>query len=305
MERKNKRKQRGKSAVSWQNKDITAKVLADSFKGKSLEAFGLHLPRIVDTRPTNLPDIEANELRLDELLVLEDGSWAIIDYESCYSEANKVKYLGYVARVTKRMYDENKMFYPIRVIVLYTADVRRGTTKPILDLGAMSLTIEEAFLSDLDGDEIRERIDRKLKCGETLDDIDLMQLAIFPLTYAGEEPKQRAVREALDLAEQVDDEQKLIFALTVLGVFAYKVIADEDRERINRRIAMTELGRKFWEDAMNEGHKEGRKAGRMTEQKRIARRMLQAGHEASDVSDCTGLTVEEVQKLQKGLPQPA
>ncbi|MEF9940625.1 MAG: hypothetical protein RR768_10995 [Clostridium sp.] len=73
------------SDIGYQNKDIAAKTMADTLKGKSLAAFGLPQLRIIDILPTNLPAIESNELRLDNLFLLNDGSVAIIDYESvCY-----------------------------------------------------------------------------------------------------------------------------------------------------------------------------------------------------------------------------
>ena len=82
--------------VAWQNKDILSKVLGDSFKGKSFAVYGVENSDIVDVKPTNLPAIEANELRLDHLFEFADGSLGIVDYESSYTEENKVKYLNYV-----------------------------------------------------------------------------------------------------------------------------------------------------------------------------------------------------------------
>ena len=52
------------SEIVNQNKDVTAKVMAETLKGKSLAAFGLPHLKIMDILPTNLPAIESNELRL-------------------------------------------------------------------------------------------------------------------------------------------------------------------------------------------------------------------------------------------------
>ena len=79
--------------ISWQNKDVVAKSLAERFRGKTFSVYGIDVPEIVDVLPTNLPEVEANELRLDNLFLLKDGSYAIVDYESVYSEENKIKYL--------------------------------------------------------------------------------------------------------------------------------------------------------------------------------------------------------------------
>lgn len=78
--------------IAYQNKDITSKVLAENFKGKSFRVYGLDLPAVRKVLPTNIPTIKANELRLDNLFELADGSVAIVDYESEYCNDDKVKY---------------------------------------------------------------------------------------------------------------------------------------------------------------------------------------------------------------------
>ena len=80
------------NGIVYQNKDIMSKVSAEEFKGKSFEAYGVKLPRIIDTRPTELAAVEANELRLDRLFLLEDQSYLIVDYESDYGKEKKLKY---------------------------------------------------------------------------------------------------------------------------------------------------------------------------------------------------------------------
>ena len=86
--------------------------MADLFKGESFAPFGVDLPKVVYAEPTNLPAIEANELRMDTLFRLEDGSYTIVDYESEYNERNKLKYLGYLVRVAKRLYNDLG-YYPV------------------------------------------------------------------------------------------------------------------------------------------------------------------------------------------------
>ena len=58
--------------------------MAEEFEGKSFVVYGIDIPKIVKVEPTNLPAIEANELRMDNLFLLEDESYALVDYESDY-----------------------------------------------------------------------------------------------------------------------------------------------------------------------------------------------------------------------------
>ncbi len=123
------------SDITYQNKDVASKVTGEALVGHSLAPLGLPDIKIVDALPTSLPAVESNELRLDNLFLLEDGAVAIIDYESGYSRENFVKYLNYAARVAKR-YCVRKMLpqlMKLRIIVIYTADVETAPTRYDLD----------------------------------------------------------------------------------------------------------------------------------------------------------------------------
>ncbi len=51
---------------------------------------------------TNLPQIQVNEMRIDNLFLLEDDLIAIIDYESAVKWENHLKYLIYIVRILER-----------------------------------------------------------------------------------------------------------------------------------------------------------------------------------------------------------
>ena len=130
--------------IAYQNKDIASKMISERLIGKHLTPFGLPHLHIVDILPTNLPAIESNELRLDNLFLLSDGSLAIIDYESEFDRENFVKYMNYIARVLKRYSMSKKLgeIREIRMIVIYTADVE--CAPDIYELGGVTLRIEAA-----------------------------------------------------------------------------------------------------------------------------------------------------------------
>ncbi len=85
--------------IAYQNKDILFKILGQTYKEKSFAVYGIDLPRIQALLPTDLPKISANEKSVDNLFLLEDGTYAIVDYESVYKRISKIKYLNYIARV--------------------------------------------------------------------------------------------------------------------------------------------------------------------------------------------------------------
>lgn len=238
--------------VVYQNKDITSKVFADNFKEKSLSVYGLDIPKIVQVLPTNLPVIEANEMRIDNLFLLEDGTMAIIDYESKYSEENKIKYLNYITRVIKRYQSEGKVDIQIRMIVIYTADVQPENVKNELDVGCLRLEIESAFLSKLNSKEIMERLTNKVNNNIPLTDDELMEFIILPLTYKTLERKKVAIKDAIDLAKKIDNETKMVFVLSGILVFSDKVIDEETAKNVKEWISMTKVGRLYADEKEKE-----------------------------------------------------
>lgn len=89
--------------IAYQNKDILSKIFAESLKEKSFSVYGIDLPKIIEVLPTNLPGIQVNELRLDNLFLLEDNSIVLVDYESKFLNDDILGYLDYVCRILKRL----------------------------------------------------------------------------------------------------------------------------------------------------------------------------------------------------------
>lgn len=277
-----------------------SKILAEQFKGKSLKVYGLDLPDIVSAEPTNLPAVEANELRLDNLFHLADGTYAIIDYESDYDEENKCKYLNYVARVEKRLFDEYHRFVELRVIIIYTADVKRGSTCPVMDIGGNRLQITEAFLSDFDPIELKDKLHQKIIVEKDISNEILMKLIIYPLTYRNTEDKINAVTEAIEIAETIENRKAQVFCLSGICTFADKIIRREDSDRIRRLISMTKVGQ-IIADEIDEAVKENET--KTKEESAIA--FLKEGDPVEKIARCLKMTVERVEQLKAGLQEKA
>ena len=66
--------------ISHSNKDILFKLLAESYKNKSLAVYGLDIPKIKRMLPANYPIITATEIHSDNCFILEDDSLYIQEY---------------------------------------------------------------------------------------------------------------------------------------------------------------------------------------------------------------------------------
>lgn len=249
------------SEIAYQNKDIASKVLADTLKGKSLAAFGLPHLKIVDVLPTNLPAIESNELRLDNLFLLDDESLAILDYESKFDKENFVKYLNYMARVIKR-YAVNRQLdklKQIRMVVIYTADVE--SAESVYHLGGLVLNIESAYLVALDSNEIYGRIAGRIELGEKLTDEEVMELMVLPLTVKGKAKKQKVIVQAVELAKRIPEQKQRIDALAGILTFSDKVIDEAYKTKIKEEMQMTQVGQMLIDEGIELGLKQGREEG--------------------------------------------
>jgi len=285
MEKENEKKNRGREEldIAYQNKDITSKILAEEFKGKSFAVYGVDIPKIVGVEPTNLPAIEANELRMDNLFLLEDGSYLLVDYESSYDAANKVKYLGYVVRVSQRLYNRLKRYPKVRMLVIYTADVKKGSTDPVMDIGDLRFEIEEAFLSEIDSTEIWEAISKHISSGAGIDSKEAMELIIYPLTFMKMEDKQQAVGDVITLINKCQNEELKRFVLKYLLVFTDKIIREDDAKRIKEELMLTKVEKLFYQE----------------ERERIAKNLLEDGYDLDMIIKNTGLSADAVKNLAK------
>lgn len=245
------------SEIAYQNKDITSKVFAEKFKGKSFKIYGLDIPKIKQVLPTNIPQIKANELRIDNAFLLNDDTVAIIDYESTYKSENKHKYINYINHIADCYSKEWNKSFRIRMIVIYTADVEKNNTEDILDVGCLKLEIESAYLSEINKEEISLRLKSKVNKGIQLSEEELMEFIILPLAYKGNDSKNNAIKEAIDMAKKIQEDDIKIFLLSGIAVFTDKVIKAEYAEEIRRLLGMTKVGQLF-ENEIKLSYEKGR-----------------------------------------------
>lgn len=228
--------------IAYQNKDITSKLLAENFKGKTFRVYGLDIPEVKAVLPTNIPSVRANELRLDNLFELVDGTIALVDYESDYKKEDKVKYLNYLTGIADRYQQEKKVCPMLRMIVIYTGDIERRQVSDEYDIGAVRMTLEPAFLSELDSGGLFRHLKEKVERNEPLDDEELMGFIILPLSYRKKEEKEEKIRESVSLAAQIQDRSQQVFALAGILAFSDKLIDMETANKIRRMIEMTKVG---------------------------------------------------------------
>lgn len=281
--------------IAYQNKDILSKILAENFKDKSLKVYGLDIPEIKQILPTNLPAVQLNEMRLDNLFLLADGSIAVIDYESSVKWENYLKYINYIVRILERYKKEEKP-KQIRMIVIYTADVEQTVQE--ISFGCLTLKLEQAFLSRIESGDVWRRLKTKVENGEMLSDEELMEFIILPLTYKGKEPKKQAVKDTVDLAKRIEDKEKQTFVLAGILVFADKVIDQDTAEYIREVLRMTQVAELLLEEGREEGIERGRREGISLTGQVFRRLNADSSRTDQQIAEELGCTVEEVKEIR-------
>ena len=247
--------------ITYHSKDTASKVTAEALVGKSLAPFGLPDIKVVGLLPTNLPAIEADELRMDNLFLLEDDSVAIIDYESKFVKENFVKYMSYAVRVLKRYAEQNQLedLKKLKVLVIYTADVEWA--QEVYDLGSLILQVEASYLVHQDSDRIYEDLNQKIHAGENLTEEELAQLMILPLTVKGKKEKQRYIEQAVNLAKQIPDHDQVIRVVSGILTFTDKVIDEKYAQKVREELMMTKVERLIFNDGYGSGYDSGYGSG--------------------------------------------
>jgi hypothetical protein len=268
------------TAIAYQNKDIVSKLFGDRMKGKPLSLFGLGTDlKVVDVKPTNLPIVQARELRMDNLFELEDGSVAILDYESEYKKSNFTKYGRYIMDVADRYLKEGKE-PDIHMMVLYTADIERAETS--FSRTACSIQTEASYLVKAPSEEWLKDVKAGI-ASQSITDEMMMHLVLLPLTYKGEERKQEAIKECVHLARRIPDKGQETFVLAGILTFTDKVINEKTRQYIKEVLGMTQVGKMLMDEA------DTKRA------KRTARNMLKRGDSLEEIAEVLELPVETIQ----------
>ena len=110
------------------------------------------------------------------------------------------------------------------------------------DIGAVRMTLEPAFLSELDSGGLFRHLKEKVERNEPLNDEELMEFIILPLSYRKKEEKKEKIRESISLAAQIQDRNQQIFALAGILTFTDKLIDMETANKTRRMIEMTKIG---------------------------------------------------------------
>ncbi|WP_018307243.1 Rpn family recombination-promoting nuclease/putative transposase [Desulfitobacterium hafniense] len=279
--------------ISYHNNDVLMKVLAEQFRNKTLDVFGIKTAKIKALLPSAHPTIDAKETRSDIIFLLEDDTLLHLEFQTTACERDLKRFLYYDARLASRQERQ------ICTFVVYSGHIEQA--KERLDCGSILYQVENIYMKDYNGDQEYNRLKAKIESGQLLNETDTLKLIFLPLMKSRQQEEDLAI-QAAELAKATDEKTK-VFAIAALIVITDKIMSESNKRKLLEVLKMTQIEQWIREEGREEGRQEGRQEGelkgRQEEKRETARTMLSMGMSPEVIAKATKLSQEEILRIEK------
>ena len=159
------------------------------------------------------------------------------------------KYHNYLVRIASKYYNDTNKVINIRMLVIYSANVKEEKIQNTLDFGAVKLTIESIILKDMDTLGILNDLTNKVENNLPLTDKDKMQLIILPLTCEYEDIRYDVLDKVIDLISKISDDEAKNVIISCIIAFTDKYIKKEQLQKLKGMIRMTQIEQMYVDEA--------------------------------------------------------
>ena len=159
------------------------------------------------------------------------------------------KYHNYLVRIVSKYYNDTNKIINIRMLVIYSANVKEDILQNTLDFGAVKLTIESIILKDMDTLGILNDLTNKVENSLPLSDKDKMQLIILPLTCEYEDIRYDVLDKVIDLISKISDDETKNVIISCIIAFTDKYIKKEQLQKLKGMIKMTQIEQMYVDEA--------------------------------------------------------
>ncbi len=288
--------------ISYHSNDILMKSLSELYKNQVLKIYQLDYPKIKEVLPNNFPQIKVDERRADNVFLLEDESILLLEYETnSRIIENHLKYSEYVLRIVNRYYKEDNQIKKVHVAVIYSSDILPDVQ--LLDMGSMFIETKSVSLREYDGDAILMGIQHKIENGILLTKEDIMKLILVPLMKSTQN-RHVLIRKSIDIAKDIQNEHEQIAVIVGILTATDKIIDEEYSKSIREWLRMTKV-EKIYQQEKEESLRELALRNQQEKEQALkalayemAKKLL-PDFNVEKISQITGLSVDEIEKLKK------
>jgi hypothetical protein len=227
---------------------------------------------------TELPVVEVADSSTDFIFLLEDDSLLHYEFQTSYSIDDLIRFSIYDWRLYRR--DRRK----VQTVIIYSSDVR--TAAETVDIGSGVFTPMSVMLYDYDGNAIYSELEAKLKSGQGLTDVDMLNLMFLPL-MRNNVPKKELAKKSVELAQTIPDRTKRDACIASAVAFMSKYLNDDEISNILGVLKMTDIVTRIISDRDIE----------------IAKELIKENVPVKIIAKSTGLDIETIEELQEQLMQ--
>jgi len=240
------------------------------------EFYGFKTGKVKELINPELPEIRVKGGGTDVVFLMEDDAYLHLAFQTGKGEDDIVRHLDYDTRLIQR---DGRA---VNTIIIYTADVT--VASPGIKSDTLAYNPHVILMGDYDGNSIFAGLESKIKTGQELTDMDIMNLIFLPL-MCHTIPRQDLAIKTMRLAQTIPDVTKRNACTAAAFAFASKYLDEAERNKLLEVLKVTELGTMLV----------------MDERKEIARRMLRRNTPMEIVVEDTGLDEDTVKELQTEL----
>jgi len=266
--------------ISAHAKDIIQKYASALFRNATLEFYGVKTAKIKELINIELPVVEVTDSAADDFFLLEDDSLLHYEFVTSYNKDDLIRFAGYDLRLYAR--DKRN----IRTVIIYTADVKEPPAG--LNIGSLGYNPDYIMMKDYDGDKIYDDLNAKIKAGQDLTDVDMLNLLFLPIMRITVPMNELAVK-SIELAQTIPDTVKKNACIAATFAFANRYLNKNEMSELKEVIKMTDLLTMILEEAFEERDIE------------MARKMLKEGLTKEIIRKITEVDEVTISRLQAEL----
>jgi len=229
--------------ISHKARDIIQKYASGLFKGSALEFYGIEA-EIKELINVELPVVEVTDSSTDYIFLLEDDSYLHLEFQTRYNKKDLARFLAYDVRLYER--DERK----VTTVIIYSSEVK--TADASLDVGSATYEPQKIMMNDYDGNSIYTELENKIKNGENLTDVDIMNLIFLPLMKHTMNKSELATK-SIELAQTIPDKEKRDVCIASVVAFGSKYLNDSEKRKLLEVLKMADLATMIFEDGLAQG----------------------------------------------------
>ena len=260
-------------------KHVIQKYANALFKDATLDFYGIKTAPIKELINPELPVIEVSGGAADIVFLLEDDNYLHFAFETGH---NSIGAMVKCASYDLRLFERDKRF--VHAVVIYTAEVKNKPTG--LNIGSLVYNPGIILMNDYDGNSTYIELEAKIKTGQDLTNVDMLNLVLLPLMHHTI-PRQELAANSIKLAQTIQDSTKRNACIAAAFAFASKYLDEADINKIMEVLRMTDIGTLLVMDAI------------MDEKTEIAKNALREGATIAFIQKITGLEESTVKRIQQ------